>query len=209
MSAAEVDGLQALARAEQALLALQPKPFPLPLGRLAPVVAGAFAGVQKGDWVVAGPRERIGAALRGCPVERLVDPAVGARPYKLAPVSGSPGARALHAVGLALACQRPVLCFLGLASVASGAAHEALNTAALTGAPVIFLHVAVPLSAEAPVGPQLAGDVAAIAAAHGVEVATVTSPDLAGLQAAVQQAVALARQRAMAPRPQLLSLTLS
>lgn len=205
MSAAEVDGVQALARAEQALLALQPRPFPLPLGRLAPVVAGAFAGVQRSDWVVAGPRERIGAALRCCPVERLVDPAQGARPYKLAPVSGSPGARALHAVGLALASQRPVLCFLGLASAASGATHEALNTAVLTRAPVIFLHVAVPLSADAPVGPQLAADLATVAAAHGLEVATVTGPDLSS----VQQAVALARQRALAPRPQLVSLTLS
>ncbi|MEC8425653.1 MAG: hypothetical protein VX000_17825, partial [Myxococcota bacterium] len=64
--------VEALADAEAALAALGPKPFPLPLGPLAPVVAGAFAGASKSDWVVCGPRERIGATLRGCTVERLV-----------------------------------------------------------------------------------------------------------------------------------------
>ncbi len=181
--------VQDLLAAEARLNALGPRPFPLALGGLAPVVAGAFAGMAKGDWVVAGPRERIGATLRGCPVERLVDPSAGARPYKLAPVSGAPGARALHAVGLALGSGGPVLCFLGLASAASGACWEALNAAALTGAPVLFLHVAPTLTDDAPVGQQLAGDLAAVGDSLGL--ATRVLDDSS--QDAVQQAVADAR----------------
>ena len=204
--------LLTLARAEAALSALGPLPYPLPLGRLAPVVAGAVSGMAKGDFIVAGPRERVGAALRGCPVERLVDPALGARPSKLAPVSGSPGARALHAVGLALGSERPVLCFLGLASGATGATHEALNAAALTGAPVVFLHVAQPLAEGAPVGRQTAGEVGAIAAAFGVEAQALSlatsDPDAAQAEA-VRDAVAQARQRALAGAPQLLALSFS
>ena len=164
-----------LAEAEIALAALNPRPFPLPLGRLAGVVEGGFTGIGKRSWVVAGPRERIGAVLRGCPVERLVDPAAGARPYKLAPVSSAPGNRALHAVGLALGTNQPVLCFLGLASAASGALHEALNTAVLTGAPVIFLLTTLPIPDDAPVSRQLAASPAALAAAHGLQTAQVTA----------------------------------
>lgn len=209
-----MSSLDILAQAEAELTALGPKPFPLPLGRLAPVVAGAVAAMAKGDWIVAGPRERIGAVLRGCPVQRLVDPALGARPYRLAPVSGSPGSRALHAVGLALGCSRPVLCFLGMASVAAGATHEALNTAVLTGAPVIFLHVSQPLPDDAPVGRQLAGDPAAIAEAHGLQVQRLELADTtdAAVDAAVdtvRSAVDLAHQQAAAGRPQFIALTLS
>ena len=181
------------------------------------MVAGAFAGMQTADWVVAGPRERLGAVLRGCAVERLADPATGARPYKLAPCSGAPGARALHAVGLALGSGRPVLCFLGLASAASGATHEAFNAAALTGAGVVFLHAPTVLLADAPVGPQLAGSLADIAQAHGLHVTRLAldaDADADGapaqVQAAqVQAAVAQARERAAAGAPQLLALDLS
>ncbi|MFT5684591.1 MAG: TPP-dependent pyruvate/acetoin dehydrogenase alpha subunit [Myxococcota bacterium] len=176
-----------LAQAEAALAALSPLPFPMPLGRLAGVVEGGFTGVSKRSWVVAGPRERIGAILRGCPVERLVDPSVGARPYKLAPVSGAPGNRALHAVGLALGTGEPVLCFLGLASAASGALHEALNAAVLTGAPVIFLLTVTPIPDDAPINGQLAASPSALAAAHGLQTARV-----AAVAEAVREAVSAA-----------------
>ena len=180
-----------LSEAEVALAALNPRPFPLPLGRLAPVVEGGFTGISKRCWVVAGPRERVGAVLRGCPVERLVDPAAGARPYKLAPSSNAPGSRALHAVGLALGTGQPVLCFLGLASAASGALHEALNTAALTGAPVIFLLAVHPIADDAPISGQLAGSPSAIAAAHGLATAQVS-----GSIDAVREAVSAAASAA-------------
>ncbi|MCB9781066.1 MAG: hypothetical protein H6742_21025 [Alphaproteobacteria bacterium] len=199
--------LSTLARAEAELAALGPLPFPLPLGPLAPAVAGMVTGMQTGDWLVLGPRERIGAVLRGCPVERLVDPARGARPYKLAPTTGRPGARALHAVGLALGSGRPVLCALGSASIASGALHEALNSAVLTGAPVLFVLLVQQLPDDAPVGRQLAGDVGAIAAAHGVPESSLTcSGDDAAER--VRACVQSLREEASKGGPRLLLLTL-
>lgn len=179
----------ALQQAEEALAQLNPLPFPLPLGPLAGVVEGGFEGMSRRDWVVAGPRERVGASLRGCPVERLVDPQAGAKPYKLAPASVAPGNRALHAVGLALGSGGPVLCFLGLASAASGAFHEALNLAALTEAPVIFLVSVVELGEGAPVGVQLACDPAKLAETFGIDARRV--PATAD---AVREAVAAARE---------------
>lgn len=192
--------MSALLEAEARLNALSPRPFPLPLGRIAPVVEGAFVGFGRKGWVVTGPRERVGAALRGCPVERLVDGFAGARPYKLAPCSAAPGSRALHAVGLALVSREPVLCMLGLASAASGALHEALNVAALTRAPVIFVLVNLTLDSAAPVGPQIAGSPAAVAAAHGV-----ASVGVGGTLAEVQAAVAAARETAT---PHLIEIVL-
>lgn len=157
-----------LQQAEEALARLGPHPYPLPLGPRVGVVEGGFAAMSRRDWVVAGPRERIGAVLRGCPVERLVHPQAGAKPYKLAPVSMAPGNRALHAVGLAMGSGGPTLCFLGLASVASGAFHEALNLAALTAAPVIFLVTVPALGEGSPVGVQLACAPAELAATFGL-----------------------------------------
>jgi len=176
-----------LAEAEATLASLSPIPYPLPLGAMAPIVEGGFKGMKKTDWVVTGMRERIGAVLRGCSPERLVNGYAGARPYKLAPVSDAPGTRALHAIGLALGSQAPVLCFLGMASSASGDFYEALNTATLTGAPVIFLVTVMPLSEDAPVGRQLATTPAAIANAFGIET-TQVAPKTKDIQAAVSKA---------------------
>lgn len=175
--------------ADAELSALGPLPFPLPLGPLAPVVAGAFRGMSKGDWAFVGPRGRIGAVLRGAAPARLTNPAAGARPYKLAPVSDAPGSRALHAVGAALASGRPALCILGAASVASGAFHEALNVGALTGASVVVVVVMQAITDDAPIGRQLVADPAALAAAHGWHTATA-----APTEDSVQQAVSAARE---------------
>ena len=178
-----------LRAADAELSALEPLPFPLPLGPLAPVLAGAFAGMSKGDWAFVGPRGRIGAVLRGASPSRLVDASTGARPYKLAPVSHAPGSRALHAVGAALASGRPSLCVLGAASVASGAFHEALNVGALTGAPAVFVVVMQEISDDAPIGRQSAADPLALAAAHGWRTFTATASETE-----VQQAVSEARE---------------
>ena len=177
-----------LAEAEAQLNALGPRPFPLPLGSLAPVVEGVFSGAARSDWMVCGPRERIGAVLRGCAVERLVDPAAGARPYKLAPCSEAPGNRALHAVGLALAGKGPVICMLGTASTASGAFYEALNSAALTGAQVVFVVTIPALPDDAPVARQIAGTPVEIAQALGI---TTVTPDATA--EAISEAVKTAR----------------
>ena len=176
-----------LAEAEAQLAALGPTPSPLPLGPYASIVEGGFTGMKKSDWVVGGMRERVGAVLRGCTPERLVDGHAGARPYKVAPASDAPGTRALHAVGLSLASGDPVLCFLGLASAASGDFHEALNAAALTGAKVIFLITVNTLHEDAPVGPQLATSPARIAAAFDIPIIEIAS-DVKSVKRAVAKA---------------------
>lgn len=180
---------ETLLSADAELSQLGPKPFPLPLGPLAPVVAGAFRGMSKGDWAFSGPRGRVGAVLRGCSAARLVDPVAGARPYKLAPVSDAPGNRALHAVGAAVASGRPTLCLLGAASVASGAFHEALNVGALTGASVVFVVTMQEITDDAPIGRQLAADPAVLAKAHGWHTST---PD--ATEDAIFEAVDAARK---------------
>lgn len=164
---------KALHAAEAALSAICSPQNSIPLGPMAPVVEGGFSGMKKTDWVVCGSRERIGAVLRGATPERLVNGNAGARPYKVAPVSDAPGNRALHAVGLALGAKTPVLCFLGSASTASGAFHEALNAAVLTGAPVIFLVAITPIKDDAPVGRQTAAYPLDLAKSHGLAVTEV------------------------------------
>lgn len=178
---------KALHAAEAELSALCSPTHAIPLGPLAPVVDGGFNGMKKSDWIVCGSRERIGAVLRGATAERLVNGNAGARPYKVAPVSDAPGNRALHAVGLALGSNAPVLCFLGSASTASGAFHEALNAATLTGAPVIFLVSITPIRDDAPVGRQTAASPLDLAKSHGLT-ATEVSAKASDIKTAVSKA---------------------
>ncbi len=176
------EALDTLRTAEAELNGLGPLPFPLPLGGAAPALAGAISGMKKGDWLVTGPRERVGAALRGCRVARLLDPATGARPYKLAPVSAAPGSRALHAVGLAMV-SGPTLCVLGAASAASGAFHEALNLAGTLAPAVIFVLRMPAMPADAPVATQLGADPVALATAAGLQSWAVDDDETAVLDA--------------------------
>jgi pyruvate dehydrogenase E1 component alpha subunit len=182
-----VNALDTLTAADAELAELAPAPFHLPVGELAPVVAGTVEGLARGDWWVPGLRERVGCVLRGVPVSRLVDGFAGARPYKVAPPVAAPALRALHAVGLALADRdRAVAVHLGVGSVADGAFYEALNLAALQSARVIFV-VAVRSLDGAPVPAQTAGAPAALAAAMGVRTVEVPG-QLEAVRDAVHQA---------------------
>jgi TPP-dependent pyruvate/acetoin dehydrogenase alpha subunit len=178
-----------LAEADRALAALAPAPFHLPVSGLEAVVEGALAGLEAEDWWVPGLRERVGATLRGVPVDRLVDPRRGARPYKVAPVDGSPANRALVAVGLALGAGGVALVHLGIGSVSDGAFTEALNLAKLRQARVIFLVAVHPLSGEAPLPAQTAASPSKLAEAYGVPTAQVNGRS----RTAVREAVTAAR----------------
>ncbi len=182
-----------LARLEEADAALQaagPAPFPVPLGSHAPVVAGALAALERSDWWAPGLRERVGAVLRGAPVERLVDASAGARPYRVLPAGPSPALRALEAVGLAAAdTERCVLAHVGVGVLGEGRWHEALNLAGLLRPSVIFVLAEHPLGPDAPLSAQTAADPAALAQAHGLGVHTADGSDAA----AVRDAVAAAR----------------
>lgn len=183
--------VDALRAADRALAALDPRPFPLPVSGIEAVIAGALAALGRGDWWVPGPRERVGATLRGVPVERLRDAFAGARPYKVAPPSASPANRALVAVGLAASDRsRSALVHLGVGSASDGSFHEALNLAGLLRPNVIFLVAVHPLTGDAPLGRQLAASPSALGAAFGLSVATVAGADADAVQAAVAAAKA-------------------
>ena len=182
--------VRAVQEADERLNAGSPRPFVLPVGELAPIVAGAVSALAKGDWWVPGLRERTGAVLRGVPIERLADGLAGARPYKVAAPGGSPALRALVAVGLADADhERAALVHLGIGSAADGAFHEALNLAALLRPTVLFVVAVHPLHGkDAPLGPQLAADLEALAAAFGVPATSVDATDAKAVHAAVKAA---------------------
>jgi TPP-dependent pyruvate/acetoin dehydrogenase alpha subunit len=175
--------------ADVRLGSLGPRPFPLPLGELAPLVAGAVSALAKGDWWVPGLRERTGAVLRGVPVERLTDGFAGARPYKVVASGGSPALRALVAVGLACADrERAALVHLGIGSAADGAFHEALNLAALLRPTVLFVVAVHPLDGDAPLGQQLAASPVALADAFGLGAVEVDGTSATAVHKAVEAA---------------------
>ena len=170
---------------EADLNSLNPLPFPLSVGKASAALHAAVLAMNNRDWIVCGPRFRIAAALRGCPTERLKDPASGAKPYKLAPSTLHPADRALHAVGLAMGSQSPVLCVLGEASIASGHFTEALNVASLNNAPVIFLCFIRDLNG-APVARQSSASPNALAQAYSIS--TVQTNDIEILSEAISKA---------------------
>lgn len=175
-------------QADRELAELGPTPFPLPLGPLAPVVAGAISALERGEWWVPGLRERVGAVLRDVPLDRLIDGTRGARPYKVAPPSPSPALRALTTVGLAQATDRMALCHLGVGALADGAFTEALNLGAMLQAKAIFVIAIHPLGEGAPLGPQTAADPAALARAYGWAALPADAPTAQAVHDAVQTA---------------------
>ncbi len=191
--------IQQIQEADQALQASEPIPFPLPAVGLEAVIAGGFLGMEKTDWVFPGLRERVGAVLRNCPVERLVDGHAGARPYRVAPISTAPSTRLLQACGVAMglteedgSAQDHVLCFVGQGAASTGAFYEALNLAGLHQLNLIILAHRRNLSAEeSPLAPQVSGDLASKAEAFGLQSpqGDVPSPP------AVKKAVTAARKK--------------
>jgi pyruvate dehydrogenase E1 component alpha subunit len=184
-----VAAIEQLRHADHQLNDAAPQPFPLPITGLEAVVAGSVLALDDGDWWVPGLRERVGAVLREAPIERIVNGLSGAKPYRVAPPTPSPALRALHAVGLALANpQATTLVHLGVGSAADGAWFEALNTAALTKANLIFLVAVHPLDGAAPVPQQLAGSPAKIAEAAGLTTAVIDGNDVRAVHEAVRKA---------------------
>jgi len=181
--------LEQVRATDAALAASDPLPFPIPAQGLEAVITGGFLGMERTDWIFPGLRERIGAVLRGCPVERLQDGHTGARPYRVAPVSTSAGARMLQACGLAALGEDQVLCFIGQGSAATGSFHEALNLAALKNLPVIFLCSVWDLTEpDAPLPPQVAGSLSAKAVAYGIQTQTVDGGLITEVLSAVSEA---------------------
>ena len=190
MSLAPTKAVEALRSADAALQAMDPRPFPIPCTGLEPVIAGAMLGLDRQDWVFPGLRERIGAVLRSCPVERLADGHAGARPYRFAPVSKSPSTRMLHACGMAATLETErVLCFIGQGSTATGSFHEALNLASQKSLNLIFLCHAWDLDQpDSPLPPQLAASLTELASAHGLSTLSVDGHNAKAVKTAVAKA---------------------
>lgn len=183
-------GVDELRAAEESLLAHQVRPFPVSCAGLEQVVAGTVSALRRTDWWVPGLRERVGAVLRGVPVERLVDAGDGARPYKVAPASPSPADRALYAVGLALADrERAAVVHLGIGSMADGAVHEALNLAALYQPNVVFVVAVHPLDGDAPLARQLAPTPAELGSVFRLTTTTVDGTSAEAVRDAVAAAL--------------------
>ena len=185
------DPVEHVLEANALLLQQNPTPFPLPVNGIEALVAGGFLGVEKTDWVFPGLRERVGAVLRNCPIERLVDGHAGARPYRVAPVSTSASTRLLQACGVAMASEdgTAVLCFVGQGAAATGSFYEALNLAALHNLNLIVLAHRRDLSSEdSPIGPQVAGELSAKAESFGIRTQKVNGSQFDAVQQAVSQA---------------------
>ncbi len=185
------EAVQRVLEADAQLADAGPTPMPLPVAGLESVVAGSVLALSRTDYWVPGLRERVGAVLRDVPIERLVDGAAGARPYRVSPPDGTPALRALTAVGLADTAEGCALVHLGVGSLGDGAFHEALNLAAQRNASVIFVIALHPLTGDSPLGPQLHADPATLVAAFGVPAVQIDGTD-AG---AVHDAVNAARER--------------
>jgi TPP-dependent pyruvate/acetoin dehydrogenase alpha subunit len=146
------------------------------------LVAGASLGAGKRAWLFPGRRERACALLRGADAARLDE----ARPYRVIPPGKSPGARAMQAVGAALATGERAVVFLGTGSLAYGAALEALARAGATGAEVTFVvgwyAAPGPFEVSLPQGP------AALAAGVGLAAVVVDGNDAAAVRVAVEAA---------------------
>lgn len=156
-------------------------PNPVSGRGLEAIIAGATLALSRKAWVFPGRRERACALLRGCPVEQLD----GARPYRVVPPGDSPVARAMLAVGAAMAGD-PSLVFLGTGSVSYGLFAEALSLAALHRAPVTF--VVSWYVTEGPFAPQSALSPSALAEAMGIASERVDGSDGTAVYAAVQKA---------------------
>ena len=155
---------------------------PLPIGKWLPWIEAALnnwdapkENSSRKNWVFLTPRLRAAATLRGVAVERILDSTQGARPYKIAPTSPHPAHRALHAVGLCIASKKPTLVVVGIAALANGSFHEALNLLALRQVPVCFLLLEEQLTEEAPVGRQFGGNIEALCSVYGLEYIQVDS----------------------------------
>lgn len=135
------------------------------LGKLAPYIEAAVLSLSKRNWVSVGQRSQLVSCLRGASIESLGN---GSNSYKVAPTIGTPGDRALQSVGLAISSKRPVLCVLGNTALSDGKVFEALNLAALTQSPVLFLILERQTSAM-PISSALSTSIDQIATAFGID----------------------------------------
>ncbi|WP_225754275.1 pyruvate dehydrogenase (acetyl-transferring) E1 component subunit alpha [Actinotalea sp. Marseille-Q4924] len=178
--------------------------YPSSHGQEACQVAAALA-LRPGDWLFPTYRDSVAVATRGVdPVDVLAwlrgdwhsvyDPVT----HHVAPQTTPLATQLLHAVGVAHAARLKgedtvVLALCGDGATSEGDFHEALNFAAVFGAPVVFLvqnnkyAISVPLSRQS-VAPSLASK----GVGYGVPGILVDGNDVAALSAVLGEAVSRA-----------------
>ena len=165
------------------------------LGKLAPFIESAVLAVQKRDWISVGLRGQSIACLRGASPDNLSN---GSSNYKIVPSIGSPAARALQSIGLAVSSGRPVLCLIGNAALGDGQLFEALNLAVFKNASVIFVVLERDTSAM-PIAQSTTISIDLLAQTVGLQTNTVNDP------AALAKAVTSARKASV---PALIRVTI-
>lgn len=167
---------------------------------------GAAACLRKTDWLFPQYRELGAFVVRGIPPGDVAavwrgrwHGGTGFTRRCCAPIAIPIGTHALHAVGAAMAAQRldedsVTVAFLGDGATSTGDAHEALNLAAVFGAPVLFFVQNNQWAISVPAHRQYAAaSLADRAAGYGMPALRVDGNDVLACFAVVEEAAARAR----------------
>ena len=168
---------------------------------------GSVLALAPQDWVVPSYRETVALMARGLDVVEVLATFKGtwncgydARAHRVAPLSIPIGTQALHAAGIANAARLsgdPVvaLTYFGDGATSEGDPHEAMNFAAVFGAPCVFFvqnngfAISVPLARQTK-APSLAHK----AVGYGMPGYRVDGNDVLAVHAATRRAVEQARR---------------
>lgn len=168
---------------------------------------GAVFALEPDDWLFPTYRETVGTFARGVDVVELLALFSGSwhcgfdpYQYRVAPLTTPLATQALHAVGLAMAARirhDPIvaLTFLGDGAASEGDAHEAMNLAAVSAAPVVFVVQNNGYAISVPYHLQTkASSIALRAAGVGMPGIRVDGNDVISVYGAVRLAVERARR---------------
>ena len=185
MSKAVVEKITA---ADQTLNASGVGPFPLPIGRLAPVTAAVVSALPSKCWWAPSLREMAAAVIRGVDIAQIESRAEGHSEARIIGPQASAAGRALTAVGVAMAGESVVVS-LGIGSTSDGAFYEALNLAVLQSLNVTFVVTVEPLSEDAPLTTQVASAPSTVADAFGLQSVVLTGGNMKKIKDAVKKAI--------------------
>jgi 2-oxoisovalerate dehydrogenase E1 component alpha subunit len=168
---------------------------------------GAVFALEADDWIFPTYRETVATFARGVDIVEILALFSGSwhcgfDPYehRVAPLTTPLATQALHATGLAMAARirhDPIvaLTFFGDGAASEGDAHEALNIAAVSGAPVVFVVQNNGYAISVPYRLQTkASSIALRAAGVGMPGIRVDGNDVISVYGAVRTAVDRARR---------------
>ena len=180
--------VEKITAADEVLNASGVGPFPLPIGRLAPVTAAVVSALTSKCWWAPSMREMSAVVMRGVELEQIQSRVDGYKEARIIGPQASAAGRALTAVGVAMAGE-PVVVSLGIGSASDGAFYEALNLAVLQSLNVTFVVTVEPLTEGAPLTTQVAAAPSAIAEAFGVQSVVFTGVNMKKIKDAVKKAI--------------------